>query len=245
MDLSAIENSILRTRDIVVYDFGDGYVPFRVRRQQVSTLYYNFITQKANFLPLGPTGIAPPTGTQSFFQDNFEFQLQTIQNEQDLFRIIEDKEIIQGFYGISPSYLRTMLKQPIQADVFTLENNVLPSNVFIEVSIDGYESPLNRPSKRTEFFAFNQQSIRMVLMNSVTVPVVPSLNFVLNRMSVEPMGDYQLIKSVLEGRVPAKFVTIGDPSLGKVPFNSSAYGGVKVIPYTSDASPGSLRGFGY
>ena len=130
MDLSAIENSILRTRDIVVYDFGDGYVPFRVRRQQVSTLYYNFITQKANFLPLGPTGIAAPAGTQSFFQDNFEFQLQTIQNEQDMFRIIESKEIIQGFYGIAPSYMRTMLKQPIQADVFTLENNVLPSNVY-------------------------------------------------------------------------------------------------------------------
>ena len=245
MDFSSIESSILRTRDIVVYDVGDGYIPFRVKRQQLATVYYDFIIEKANFLPLGPAGISPPAGTQSYFVDNFQFQLQTIQNEQDMFRLVDTNEILQVFYGASPSYLKTMLKQPVTAYIFTLENNVVPSMNFTEMGIDGYESPLNRPSKRTEFFVFNGLSVYMVLMNTVTVAISPSLNFVINRLMAEPMHDYALIKAILEGRSPAKFVTIGDPTLGKVTFTFSAYGNVKPIPYSSGLTPPELKGLGY
>ena len=213
-EFSAVKDSLLKNNHLLLLSVAeDEYMPLRIIRSQISSLYYNFISNISGFLPLGPTGnSSPPSGNQSYFVDNQQLGIQAIQGAQNIFRLSKAGEILQVFYGISPSYLRTMLKQPLQTFVFNLDTEtatIIPQPSFIEMGIDGFQSPLRLPQPETEFFVIGGVSVRFTLMNMAPIAISPSLNFIINRLAVEPVTDAGLIRSMIEGRIPAKVADLG------------------------------------
>lgn len=213
-EFADITDSLLKANQLLVLALSeDSYLPVRIRRVQISAMYYNFLNNISGFLPLGPTTLTtPPAGTQSFFADSIQLGIKSIQNAQDVFKISRSGEILQIFYGISPSTVRVMIRQPLQSYIFNLDTEtatIIPQPSFIEMGIDGFESPLKRPQPETETFIVGGMGTRVTMMNMSPLPASPSMNFIINRLQVEPIADAALIKAIIEGRTPAKIADIG------------------------------------
>ena len=202
------------------------FTGFRVVKHNVTTLYYNFATEVPNFLPMAPYGTSPgPTNSPPYI-DNFSFSLQGVKNVTDMFKITNTGDAYQVFYGISPSYLRVMNKVQ-QQFVSVLEQNIYPSNSFVEMGVDGFQSPLNNPSAKTEFIVFVNLTYNVTLMNTATIPIMPAFNFVVNRMILEPLGREELKKAILAG-FPIRSLGAVDSSIMISPNN---YPGLVTLSY--------------
>jgi len=202
---SRIEDRILRNGQYLLVSYlgsqhpeESSYTGFRVTKHNFITLYYNFATEVPNFLPMAPFGGQASSTNSPPYITNFKFSLQQAQNVTDMFDLSKNYDAYQVFYGISPSYLRTML-QIQQQFIAVLEQNINPSPSFVEMGIDGFQSPLFAPDPRTEFIVFLNLTYNMTLMNMATIPILPAFNFVINRMILEPLGREELKKAILAG----------------------------------------------
>jgi len=202
------------------------FTGFRVVKHNVTTLYYNFATEVPNFLPMAPYGTSPGSTNSPPYIDNFSFSLQEVKNVTDMFDITKTGDAYQVFYGISPSYLRVMNKVQRQF-VSVLEQNIYPSNSFVEMGVDGFQSPLNNPSAKTEFIVFVNLTYNVTLMNTATIPIMPAFNFVINRMILEPLGQAELKKAILAG-FPIRSLGAVDSSIMISPDN---YPGLVTLSY--------------
>ena len=205
MYFERINDKILRNGQYLLLSYSGAKNPlqamftgFRVVKHNVTTLYYNFATQVPNFLPMAPYGTSPGPTNSPYYIDNFRFSLQQVKNVTDMFKITNTDDAYQVFYGISPSYLRVVNKIQ-QQFVSVLEQNIYPSPSFVEMGIDGFQSPLNNPSEKTEFIVFVNLTYNVTLMNTATIPIMPAFNFVINRMTLEPLDQEELKKAILAG----------------------------------------------
>lgn len=231
-DFSYLNDAILKNGQYLVFSLSPNisanqgaFVGFRVVKQTVSTLYYDFVKEQNNYLPMAPRYVSP-TGTSPNFQDKVQLSLAEIQNVSDMFMLTKANDALQVFYGISPSYVRVMLDYN-QQYAFNMEQSINPSSTFFEVGIDGFQSPLNRPNRLTEFFVLGGINYRFTLMNTSSIPVFPSLNFVINRMSLKALTAEQTKKAITSG-YPIK--TLG-PIDASIEFPSPTYPGSVVLPY--------------
>ena len=204
----------------------DMFTGFRVVKHNVTTLYYNFATEVPNFLPMAPYGTQAGATNSPPYIDNFSFSLQQVRNVTDMFKITNTGDAYQVFYGVAPSYLRVANKVQ-QQFVSVLEQNIYPSNSFVEMGVDGYQSPLNNPSAKTEFIVFVNLTYNVTLMNTATIPIMPAFNFVINRMILEPLGRDELRKAVLAG-FPIRSLGAVDST---IPVSSSNYPGLVTLSY--------------
>jgi hypothetical protein len=204
----------------------DMFTGFRVVKHNVTTLYYNLATEVPNFLPMAPYGTSPGSTNSPPYIDNFSFSLQEVKNVTDMFKITNTGDAYQVFYGISPSYLRVVNKVQ-QQFVSVLEQNIYPSNSFVEMGVDGFQSPLYYPSAKTEFIVFVNLTYNVTLMNMAPIPIIPSFNFVINRMILEPLGREELRKAILAG-FPIRSLGAVDSS---IVISGSNYPGLVTLSY--------------
>ncbi|MGB9815484.1 MAG: hypothetical protein ACPLVI_06000 [Thermoplasmata archaeon] len=217
--MDRIRDYVLKENQYLVISTGPGtYYGFKVIRKQDLILTYNFATETANniisvaanniwpMVPYGTTSI--PTGYQSYYVELNKMPLAKIQNIADVFKIENINQIYQVFMGISPSYLRVGLRLNT-ASVTTLSQSIAPSQSFIDLfDIDGFTSPYNEPSPESEFYVLKPLTVGFTLMNPVTIPINPRLQFFINRLMVEPIPQ-NLHAPILNNAVPAKKVSLG------------------------------------
>jgi len=212
MDMDKIRDYILKENQYLVISTGPKtYYGFKVIRKQNLILNYNFATETTNNTgPMGPyTGDPSATGgTQSYYVELNKLPLAKIQNITDVFKIDEPNQIYQVFMGISPSYLRVGMRLNTTS-ITSFSQGIAPSPSFLDLfTIDGFMSPFDEPSPESEFFVLKPLTVGLTLMNPVTVPINPRLQFFINRLMVEPIPQ-NLHNPILTNSIPAKKVSIG------------------------------------
>jgi len=212
MDTKRIRDLILKEGHyLVVSPAKDVYYGFKVVRKQELILNYNLATETTNnagpMIPYGWTSI--PTGYQNYYVEINKLPLAKIQNVTDMFKIENDNEIWQVFMGIAPSYLKIGLRINT-ASATAISNSIAPSQSFLDLfAVDGFTSPFDEPASESEFFAMKPLTIGLTLMNPVTIPINPRLQFFINRIIVDPIPP-NVQNAIMSGSVPAKKVSIGN-----------------------------------
>lgn len=216
------------------------YVFYKVLRTNVFNLIYNFNTMQ-NMNPMNPAG-ANYSAYSPYYNVITSFPIPSTlinTNITTLFKIDKKNEIWQVFMGLSPSYLRVIPIQPSSyAPKFHLDQSINPNKNYYEIGFDGFDSPFNSPSDISETYIMDGLDLGMVLINPVTVPISPVINFTINRMLVMPITDPTLVKSILDGRIPAHLVTIGsaiDQSVASV-IKWDNYPGTTIFTITNNGS---------
>jgi len=212
MDTKRIRDLILKEGHyLVISPAKDVYYGFKVVRKQELILNYNLATETTNntgpMVPYGWTSI--PSGYQNYYVEINKLPLAKIQNVTDLFKIENDNEIWQVFMGIAPSYVKVGLRINT-ASATAISNSIAPSQSFLDLfAVDGFTSPFDEPAPESEFYAMMPLTIGLTLMNPVTVPINPRLQFFINRMIVDPIPP-NVQNAIMSGSVPAKKVSIGN-----------------------------------
>ena len=202
------ELPILKENYIVAFQTGAGLLPYKVVKKEIIPFVYDIMEENGNLPPLSPV-TQTITGFSPFFYEFNTLQLTSIQNVQDMFSLTKPDEVLQVFTGIQPSYVRFIYKQPITEKLMDMDQNINLSQSFYQQGYDGFISPFNDPSPDTEIFVVPGLSFSMVLVNTVSVPVNPVINFIINRMQVTPIIDSKTISDIQSGRIPAKIVSLG------------------------------------
>ncbi len=218
MNMDRIRDYVLKENQYLVISTGPGtYYGFKVTRKQNLVLTYNFATETTNntgpMVPYGSTAV--PTGYQNYYVELNKLPLAKIQNITDVFKIEDTNQIYQVFMGIAPSYLKVGMRLNTTS-ITSLSQSIAPSQSFLDLfTIDGYASPYDEPSPESEFYVLKPLTIGLTLMNPVTVPINPRLQFFINRLMVEPIPQ-NLHAPILNNSIPAKKVSLGsiNQSLG-------------------------------
>jgi len=204
---------LLRSNDYVVLNLGYGanekviLTGFKVMRTNFFTMAYNFIEQGAISSDLAPNGMSNVNFTP-YYTEIVKLPLSKIQNVTDMFLLDKQNEMLQVFYGISPSYLRVIPRQPDTMNEFYMDQQITPSSNFISLGIDGFMSPFDSPAQITETFILAGLSVGITLENPVTIPINPTLNFWINRMLVEPITDSATIMNIIKGKIKGHIATV-------------------------------------
>ena len=212
---------ILKENYYVAFQLGTASKPDLVIRQvvkkEIIPFTYDILTE--NGVPAASALLSPVTttisGLQPFYYDLNQLQLSSIANIQDLFNIPNTTDIYQVFTGIAPSYVRFVYKQPTTEKLGVMsQSTIYDSTSFYNIGFDGFQSPFENPSPDTEIFAIPGISFSMILINTVSVPVAPTVKFIINRASTIPVTDINTINGIKTGKIPAKLVTIGSLKSG-------------------------------
>jgi len=220
------ELPILKENYIVAFQTGTGLLPYKVVKKEIIPFVYDIMTENGNLLPLSPV-TQTISGFSPFFYEFNTLQLTSIQNVQDMFSLTRTNEVLQVFTGIQPSYVRFIYKQPTTEKLMNMDQNINLSQSFYQQGYDGFISPFNDPSPDTEIFVVPGLSFSMVLVNTVSVPVEPIINFIINRMQVTPIIDSKTISDIQSGRIPAKIVSLGGVFSSVNSYINSSFGGGK------------------
>ncbi len=232
----------LRADDYLVFSFGAGadatgpeaVVPFRVVRQSgVFDLVYDPVRQLAISGPMVGPGVTPVSGQSASFLDNILFGLNSsvtnINGVTDIFMPQMNYEVLQVWYGIAPSYIRAWLKQPYNAFVTAMDQNIIPASTYPDVGyVDGFDSPYGHPASETEFFTLQGLSANFALYNPTPLVINPRFNFAVNRMMVRPVRDPEKIRRLVLHDMPAHYVSIANPT-GQATFPGQNYGAIRTI----------------
>lgn len=211
---------MLKENYYVAFQIGTEKKPDFIVRQVVKKEIIPFtydILNENNINPAIMNPVGNPTGSSfsSFYIDLNQLQLSSIANIQDMFNIPNDTDVYQVFTGIAPSYVRFVYKQPSTERLGVMsQKTIYDSPNFYNIGFDGFHSPLDNPSPDTEIFAIPGISFSMILINTVSVPVSPTVKFIINRASTAPVSDPNIINGIKMGKIPAKVVTIGGLSSG-------------------------------
>jgi len=224
------ELPILKENYIVAFQTGAGLLPYKVVKKEIIPFVYDIMEENGNLPPLSPV-TQTITGFSPFFLEFNTLQLTSIQNVQDMFSLTRtnstQSEVLQVFTGIQPSYVRFIYKQPTTEKLMNMDQNINLSQSFYQQGYDGFISPFNDPSPDTEIFVVPGLSFSMILVNTVSVPVNPVINFIINRMQVTPIIDSKTISDIQSGRIPAKIVSLGGVFSSVNSYINSSFGGGK------------------
>jgi hypothetical protein len=239
----------LRESDYVLLNVGvDQYVPLVVRRQQLAELVYDPVAQGTLAGPQVPPG-GSPSASQSA---NYVAQLQlglsaavtSINGVFDIFQLLDDLEVYQVFFGIAPRQHRVWVQQPLGSFVTGLDQNIVPSASYEDVlQVDGFQSPYGSPSPLSEFFSLKGLSVSFALANPAPWPVNPRLDFYMNRLYVQPVGDPAIVQRLMKRSIPARYVSMGLPKTN-MPWPASNYNKAQPLPSAlGDASLAQIVAF--
>ncbi|MEM4056514.1 MAG: hypothetical protein QW578_05710 [Thermoplasmatales archaeon] len=224
---------ILKENYYVAFQVGTVSSPKLIVRQivkkEIIPFVYDVLTE--NGVPESQAMLSPVGTTvqpfQPFYYDLNQLQLSSIQNIQDLFAIPNSTDIYQVFTGIAPSYVRFVYKQPTNTKLGIMsQKTIVDSTSFYNIGFDGFQSPFDNPSPDTEIFAIPGVSFSMILINTASIPVSPTIKFIINRATTKPVVDAAIISGIASGKIPAKIVTIGSLSESVEVLPAFAGGGV-------------------
>jgi len=177
-----------------------GYIFLRVLLREPFTYLYDRILSEASLSTAGQ--ISSNEFLTAFVLENT--------SGDNVIEVQDKLHLYQIFYGISPPNLRTYVYVPTQTarrapDVETIVTRAKWGY------IDGWESPFNHPSPRTEtFLPPGENLIAYAIWNPDTREVIdPLLWFVGQRCRVEVIRNVQFVQQMLAGQLPVRFATVG------------------------------------
>lgn len=227
-------DTLLRENDYLMVNAGvDMFYPFEVRRQVTAELVYDPVKQAVLAGPMVAPGATPSASQAAAYLQQVQFALSssvtTINGVTDIFALLDDFEMYQVFYGVAPRQLRTWVQQPNGATVAVLDQNIIPSSSYTDVGyIDGFLSPYEAPSKRSEFLTFKALSVSWNLANSGPWNINPRFYFYINRCYVAPVADASIVQRMLKRTMPCHYVSMGTPKVNQ-PFPKANYGGISPL----------------
>lgn len=233
--MSLSDLPILRESDYLLLNVGvDQFVPFVVRRQALNELIYDPVLQGAIAGPQVGPGVTPGVGQAASYLAQIQLGLSnsvtSIAGVFDIFGMLDPLEMYQVFFSVAPRPHRVWVQQPVGAFIQGLEQNIVPSTTYADIlGIDGESSPYGRPSPASEFFSLSSLSVTFALENPQPWPVNPRLDFLINRIYVQPVNDPALVQRLLKRAVPAHYFSMGNPKVN-LPYSSTAYNGAKPLP---------------
>lgn len=232
ISLDDIEERLLQNRFLLLINTSeDNYVALRVQRQHMSKIAYDFV-KDAGLLPLDAVG---GTGTSGVTQNAFSQHVAVAINELSINDGLDipkprTNNLMQIFYGISPSYLfvspempgGTLLGQMPETSEYT------QSTYPYIFDHSGYDSPFYVPSKYTEIFSIANVTIQFTLANTASIPITPRFLLILNNLIVEPVDSLKQFQDMLKGTIPRRVVTAGQ-IYSTITWSPSVYSNVKPV----------------
>lgn len=216
------------------------YIPLRVTSRD-PLFYYVYDPIAEGAIP-GPVPAAQTTnGTTNIgFTSPVMFGSQNISgNPPNVFRVYNQYEMYQLFWGVSPSYTRVYRQVPRNVSQGDLDVQTW-SDIYNNFGyIDGFTSPFDSPSPLTEQLIPQGLDIAWAMANPIPFPIRPLFNFIINKISVSVVNDAQLIQKMLTRSVPTKYFTIGGISSGT--YDASTYFGTPGL--SLDSTPGEVSKF--
>jgi len=201
--LERLDKVIVRENHNVGLGFKDGYVFFRATHRELFPLLYDLFAEISDFAGAGAVEM-----TAAQYITAKELKSDTLA-ATNIFKIDEKDHLYQLFFGVSPSVLRVFPAYPRETEINQLDVGLHIQTYNIFGFIDGFETPLNKPSPRSQLFVPYGPLIGFAFYNYAPYTIKPMMRFIVNRLKVEVITDVDLIMKILQRRVECTFATIG------------------------------------
>lgn len=203
-----VEKRILKENYLLLLGFPDlGYVPLRVRFREEFKYIYDPVAEGLF------TGVPASTSIDGITNLGRVSATKLGSNllpgrPINVFAIDRDDRLYQMFYGVAPSWIRVFLSYPSERGQRNLELSVWSEAYPSFGYVDGYESPLLKPSAKTEIFILPKTDFAFTFINPTPIPARPLLSFIVNRLIVEVIRDAELVKKMIDRKIESAIRTV-------------------------------------
>ncbi len=230
-DLTYVNDVVVKENFNLALAFSEGYVFLRVVRREWNIVLFDPSQD------IGTTSnlIAIPSATYRDFQ--FFSSSSSALNVPNEFSVTDDAHVYQVFVGVTPSPTKVFIAaegvSQRQLDVSRWGTN----SVYRFGYFDGFASPFYAPRPIGEIFITPKVGITFAVFNPMPYTISPIFYFAINRLQITTIKDPDTIGKILEGKIPARFASVGGLLAPK--YNQSAAWVVEPIPI--DARPEEIR----
>lgn len=203
MDTSRIEGLYLKENYLLGLNFPvNGIIPFRVQAQETLLYKYQAVTETSE-------GSLTTTGTiaANTQEDPSRLTLSTY-NIDNVLRVLDCNHIYQVFMGIKPSAIRRYLYYPYEKSRGNLDVKPIFSKSPFGF-IDGFESPYNYPSEKTEMWIPKNIDVGFSWYNPLSSVEQVDIQLLIKRYQVTVIRDADTVEAMVKGKVPARIATVG------------------------------------
>ena len=194
MDISRIEPHFIKENQLVGLGFpAQGYVFFRI--EGIEEVEYDNYTES-------PGAVASDTYEDAARLPIDEYSI------DNLLRVEYCDHLYQVFMGWQPGAIRRYLAYPYE----TLRGSIDVKRVYTKAPfgyIDGFESPPNQPSPKTEMWIPKDIDVGFAWWNPLPSSETVQIDMLIRRLSVSVLRDADLIEKILKGSQPCKLKTLG------------------------------------
>lgn len=201
--LERLDKALVRENYNIGLSFKDGYVFFRVTHRELFPLLYDPFAEITGFAGAGAVDMA-----SGLYITAKELASPTL-SSTNIFHVKEPDHMYQLFYGIAPALCRVFPAYPRSSEINQLDEGLHIASYPIFGFIDGFESPLNMPSPRSQLFVPYGPLIGFAFYNYAPYNIKPLLRFIVNRLKVDVIRDPALIANIIRRRVECTFATVG------------------------------------
>jgi len=198
-----IDKKLVKENWNIGLGFKDGYIFYRATHLELFPLLYDLFAEITDFAGAGTVEM-----TAAQYITAKELKSDTLATT-NIFRVKEKDHLYQLFYGVCPSVCRVFPAYPRETEINQLDEGLHTTTYTIFGFIDGFESPLNKPSPRSQVFVPYGPLIGFAFNNYAPYSIKPMMKFAVNRLKVETIKDVDLIMKILQRRVECTFATIG------------------------------------
>lgn len=198
-----LDKALVKENYNIALGFSQGYIFYRVTHKELFPLLYDPFAEITNFAGAGTTDLAAAT-----YISAKEFPSSTL-SSTNIFHVKQADHMYQLFFGISPSVCRVFPAYPRETEINQLDEGIHLSSYPIFGFIDGFESPFNKPSPRSQMFIPYGPLVGFAFYNYANYSIKPMLRFIVNRLQVEVIKDPDLIQKIIRRRVECTFATVG------------------------------------
>ncbi len=194
MDISRIEPHFIKENQLVGLGFPDqGYVFFRING--IEEVVYDNYTES-------PGAIAADT-----YEDAARLPISAFSID-NLLRVEYCDHLYQVFMGWQPGGIRRYLAYPYES----LRGSIDVKRVYTKSPfgyIEGFESPSNQPSPKTELWIPKDVDVGFAWWNPLAVSETVQTDILIRRLKVDVVFDADLVERILKGTQPCKLKSIG------------------------------------
>lgn len=203
MDTSRIEHLFLKENFLLGLNFPvEGIIPFRILAKEQIVYNYQAVTETSE-------GAATTTGTVAADtqEDATRLTLSTY-NLDNVLRVLDCNHIYQVFMGIKPSAIRRYLYFPLEKS----RGNLDVKTIFTKAPfgyVDGFESPYNSPSDKTEMWIPKNIDVGFAWHNPLKSAEQIDIKLVIQKYAVKVVRDADVVEGIIRGKTPARIATVG------------------------------------
>jgi len=194
MDISRIEPHFIKENQLVGLGFPDqGYVFFRING--IEEVVYDNYTES-------PGAVAADTYEDASRLPISEFSI------DNLLRVEYCDHLYQVFMGWQPGGIRRYLAYPYES----LRGSIDVKRVYTKSPfgyIEGFESPPNQPSPKTELWIPKDIDVGFAWWNPLSASETVQIDILIRRLDVSVLRDSDLVDRILKGTQPCKLVSLG------------------------------------